>query len=92
VFAFRPDPLAIIDVLPWLFALIVAVVAVVAAAYFLRFLRHWQVGDPDNEQTLRARFRELHQQGLLSFEEYREIQITLAEQMRQHAEAAERDK
>lgn len=89
VFAFRGDPLSFIDVLPWLCAMVFAVGLLVAAMYFLRFLRNWQAEEPDNEQTMLARFRELHRKGELSEAEFREIRISLAEQMRRRADESQ---
>src|SRR5262249_39066338 len=86
VFAARPDPGAFVDVLPWVLLLLAGIGVVIAAAYLLRFLRHWKLDDPDNETTLLARFRELHRAGKLSFEEFREIQLNLAEQMERRSE------
>ncbi len=91
VFAFRGDPLSFIDLLPWLCAMVFAIGALVAAMYFLRFLRNWQAEEPDNEQTMLTRFRELHRKGELSAEEFREIRISLAEQMRRRADESKSD-
>ena len=49
----------------------------------------FSVEEPDNETTLLANFNELRRQGKLTFEEFREIQITLAEQMEERAEKSE---
>lgn len=86
VFAFRGDPLSFIDLLPWLCVTVFAIAGLVAAMYFLRFLRNWQADEPDDESTMLARFRELHRKGELSAEEFREIRISLAEQMRRRAD------
>lgn len=85
----RRDPLAIVDVIPWLLLFLVLIGAGIAAVYFLRSLRNWQMADPDDPATLRAKFRELHRQGKLSAEEYREVQISLAELAERRAEDAE---
>jgi hypothetical protein len=89
VFAFRGDPLSFIDLLPWLCATVFAVGLLVAAMYFLRFLRNWQADEPDNEQTMLTRFRDLHRKGELSAEEFREIRFRLAEQMQRRADEQE---
>ena len=91
MFAFRGDPLSFIDVLPWLCAMVFAVGLLIAAMYFLRFLRNWQTEEPDNEQSMLTRFRELHRKGELSAEEFREIRIRLAEQMRRRADESKSD-
>ena len=89
MFAFRGDPLSFIDLLPWLCVTVFAIAGLVAAMYFLRFLRNWQADEPDDESTMLARFRELHRKGELSAEEFREIRISLAEQMRRRADERE---
>ena len=86
VFAFRGDPLKFIDLLPWLCVTVFAIAGLVAAMFFLRFLRNWQLDEPDDESTMLARFRELRRKGELSEEEFREIRISLAEQMRRRAD------
>jgi uncharacterized membrane protein len=86
VFAFRGDPLKFIDALPWLCVTVFAMGLLVAAMFLFRFLRKMKFDDPDSEETLRAKFREMHRQGELSAEEYREVQVTLAEQMMRRAE------
>ena len=95
LFAVRRDPLAIVDVIPWLLLFFVLIGLGAAAMYFLRFLRSWQLEDPSDPATLRARFRELHRQGELTVQEYREVQITLAEhaeRRREEVEAQKREK
>lgn len=51
-----------------------------------KLLGKFEVEDPDDEQTLLARFDDLRRQGKLTYEEFREIQISLAEQMEQRAD------
>jgi hypothetical protein len=86
VLAFRGDPLSFVDLLPWLCVTVFAIGGLVAAMFFLRFLRGWQLERPDDEGSLLAQFRELHRNGEISAEEYREVRISLAEQMRPHGE------
>ena len=54
-----------------------------------RVLRFWEVDEPDDENKLLAGFTELHRAGKLSYEEYREIQIRLAEQVQNRIEERE---
>ena len=89
VFAFRGDPLKFVDLLPWLCATVFALGGLVAVIFFLRFLRNWQADQPDDEKTMLTRFRDLHRKGELSAEEFREIRISLAEQMRRRADEHE---
>ena len=51
-----------------------------------KVLGRFEVEEPDDEPTLLANFDELRRQGKLTFEEFREIQISLAEQMEERAE------
>jgi hypothetical protein len=91
VFGFRGDPLKFVDALPWLCVTVFAMGLLIAAMFLFRFLRNIKLDEPDDAATLRAKFRELRQQGELTAEEYREIQVRLAEQvMRQAEEEAER--
>ncbi len=59
-----------------------------------RVLRFWQADEPDDERTLLAKFDELRRDGKLSFEEYREIQIALAERIQERGaeRAAKKEK
>lgn len=91
-FAVRGDPTVIVDAIPWLLVVFVLIGLGAAAVYFLRFLRHWQFDDPADPETLRTEFRELHRQGKLTAEEYREVQVTLAEQAERRREEAEAQK
>ena len=86
VFAFRGDPLKFVDALPWLCVTVFAMGLLVGAMFLFRFLRNVKINEPDSEETLRAKFREMHRQGELSAQEYREIQVSLAEQMLRRAE------
>ena len=92
LFAVQRDPLVIVDLIKWLLLFFVLVGLGAAAMYFLRFLRNWQLEDPSDPETLRTRFRELHRQGELTAQEYREVQITLAEQAERRREEAEAQK
>jgi hypothetical protein len=86
VFAYRGDPLDFVTLLPWLCVTVFAIGGLVAALYFLRFLRNWQLEKPDDENSLLTKFREMHRAGELSAEEYRDVRIRLAEQMRDRTE------
>ena len=92
LFAVRRDPTVIVDLIPWLLGLFVLIGLGAAAVYFLRFLRNWQLEDPSDPESLRARFRELHRQGELTVQEYREVQLTLAEHAERRREEAEAQK
>jgi hypothetical protein len=89
VFAYRGDLLSFVDLLPWLCVTVFAIGGLVAALYFLRFLRNWQLEKPDDENTLLTKFRDMHRSGELSAEEYRDVRIRLAEQMRDRTDQAE---
>ncbi len=89
VFAFRGDPLKFVELLPWLCVTVFAVGGLIAALYFLRFLKNWQSEEPDDEQSLLVRFRDLHRKGKLSADEFREVRISLAEQMKRRAEESQ---
>ena len=91
LFAIR-DPTVIVDLIPWLLLLFVLIGLGAAAVYFLQFLRSWQLEDSTDPETLRSRFRKLHRQGELTAQEYREVQITLAEHAERRREEAEAQK
>ena len=57
-----------------------------------RVLGRFEIEEPDNETTLLANFDELRRQGKLTYEEFREIQITLAEQMEVRREKAKQNR
>lgn len=82
MFAIRGDPLSFIDLLPWLCATVFAIGGLAGAIYFLRFLRNWELDKPDDENALLSKFRDMHHSGELSAEEYRDVRIRLAEQMK----------
>ena len=92
VLAFLGDPLKFVELLPWLCATVFALGGLVSALYFLRFLRGWQSEKPDDEETMLNQFRDLHQDGELSAEEFREVRVSLAEQMKRRAEESEPEK
>jgi len=89
VLAYRADPLKFVEVLPWLCVTVFAIAGLIAALFLLRFLRNWQLDRPDDEHTLLNRFRDLHRSGELSEAEFREVRISLAEQMKRRAEESE---
>ena len=86
MFAFYGDPLKFVDALPWLCATVFAMGLMIAAMFVLRFLRFWKLDEPESEESLRNKFREMHREEELTAEEYREVQLRLAEQMIAEAE------
>src|SRR5262245_19570987 len=91
VFAYRGDPLDFVALLPWLCMTVFAIAGLVAALYFLRFLRNWEIEKPEDENSLLTKFREMHRSRELSAEEYRDVRIRLAEQMRDRVEESSED-
>jgi hypothetical protein len=65
----------------WVGLFIVVVAGGIGLIISLRFLRNYQLENVYDEQSLLKNFRELHKQGKLSYEEFREVQIRLMEQM-----------